>query len=107
MNKLAYFHEQMRTKHPDIPFEICTFPERISHSEAMQTMSKFIYFLCLSPMEGLSLMPLEAMACGYTFICFDGGGGADYLRDGINCVSTYYPDMEGLVDRAAIVLAGS
>ncbi|MGO9416856.1 MAG: glycosyltransferase family 4 protein [Syntrophobacteraceae bacterium] len=101
---LLHFGAEVRRKHPELRYELFTLPSNIPHPEVVAHMARYRYFLVLSPLEGFGLMPLEAMACGCTVMGFDGCGGADYMRDGINCATTWYPDFEGLIDRVADTL---
>jgi len=74
----------------------------------MQTMERIgqsRVFLTLAPSEGFGLMPLEAMALGCAVVGFDGFGGRDYMRSGINCAVTTYADIEGVADRLQALLA--
>jgi hypothetical protein len=72
---------------------------------AMEKIGRARIFLTLSPAEGFGLMPLEAMAMGCTVAGFDGFGGRDYLRPGVNCAVTAYADIEGIADQLTTLLA--
>jgi glycosyltransferase involved in cell wall biosynthesis len=67
-------------------------------------MAQYRYFLQFSPVEGFSLTPLEAMACGCTALGFHGFGGLEYMRPGYNCATVAYPNMEKLCDNVADML---
>jgi hypothetical protein len=75
-------------------------PQRV----LMAKVGQYRHFLTISAAEGFGLMPLEAMAMGTTVLGFDGFGGRDYMRPGINCAVTAYPDIEGLAEQIATVL---
>jgi glycosyltransferase involved in cell wall biosynthesis len=78
---------------------------RIPQRELVARIGQCRHFLTLSATEGHSLVPLEAMAMGTTVLGFDGFGGRDYMRPGINCAVTAYPDLEGVADRIVAVLS--
>lgn len=59
-------------------------------------------FLSTSLHEGLSLTPLEAMACGCPVVMTDADGNMEYARDGENCLIA--PDIEALVDGAVRII---
>jgi len=75
------------------------------HRELVGRIGRYRHFLTFSVAEGFGLIPLEAMAMGVTVVGFDAFGGRDYMRDGVNCAVTSYPDVEGVADRLAAVLA--
>lgn len=52
------------------------------------------HLLTLSAAEGFGLVPLEAMAMGTQVIGYDGFGGRDYMRPGVNCAVAPYPQIE-------------
>lgn len=78
---------------------------KIPQRELMARIGQCRHFLTLSAAEGFGLVPLEAMAMGTTVLGFDGFGGRDYMRPGVNCAVTAYPDIEGLADRVVGVLS--
>lgn len=57
-------------------------------------------FLSTSLHEGLSMTPLEAMACGIPVVMFDAHGNREYFRDGENCLIAKDP-----IDMTAKVLS--
>jgi hypothetical protein len=79
----------------------CKRPQR----ELIARMGECRYFLTLSSAEGFGLMPLEAMAMETTVLGFDGFGGRDYMRSGINCAVKAYPDIEGVADQILSAIA--
>ena len=97
---LQVFRKTMETRHPDLKLDITTNP-RLPHGELLKKMSENRYLLSLSACEGFGLQPLEAMACGCAVTGFSGCGGREFMRPGINCESTDYPDFPGLADRLA------
>ena len=77
---------------------------KIPQRELMARIGQYRYFLTMSAAEGFGLIPLEAMGMGTTVLGFDGFGGRDYMRPGINCAVTAYPDIEGLAEQIATVI---
>ncbi len=77
---------------------------KIPQRELLLRMGQFRYFLTMSAAEGFGLMPLEAMGMGTTVLGFDGFGGREYMRPGINCAVTAYPNIEGLAQQITTVL---
>jgi len=77
---------------------------KVPQRELIARMGQYRHFLTMSAAEGFGLMPLEAMGMGTTVLGFDGFGGRDYMRPGINCAVTAYPDVEKLVEQIATVL---
>jgi glycosyltransferase involved in cell wall biosynthesis len=71
----------------------------VPQAELFDQIGTYRYFLTLSPAEGFGLIPLEAMAMGVTVLGFDGFGGRDYMRSGVNCDVTAFADIEGVADR--------
>jgi Glycosyl transferases group 1 len=74
----AYIIDRLRSLHPDlndIPFvEISEMHER----QVAEVMGESAVFLSLNRLEGLGLMPLEAMASGCVVVGFTGVGGREY-----------------------------
>ncbi len=60
--------------------------------------------LVISPAEGFGLLPLEAMAMGATVVGFDGFGGLDYMRPGVNCAVAPYLDIESVAENLIAVI---
>lgn len=77
----------------------------IPHRELLAEMARHRYFMAITPAEGFGLTPLEAMACGCAVMGFHGCGGLEYMRSGENCDVAPYPDVAGMVDHAAALLA--
>lgn len=100
---LQVFRNIMAAKHPDLKINLTTYAP-LPHGEMLRKMSEHRYLLSLSACEGFGLQPLEAMACGCTVVAFSGCGGREYMRAGINCEFTEYPDFAGLADRLAGLL---
>jgi hypothetical protein len=100
---LQVFHKTMEIRHPDVKLDITTNPG-LPHGELLKKMSENRYLLSLSACEGFGLQPLEAMACGCAVAGFSGCGGREFMRAGINCEYTEYPDFTGLADRLANLL---
>jgi hypothetical protein len=103
---LQVFRKTMEVRHPDVKLDITTNPG-LPHGELLKKMSENRYLLSLSACEGFGLQPLEAMACGCAVAGFSGCGGREFMRPGINCESTDYPDFSGLADRLADLLKNS
>lgn len=95
--------DTMKSRHPGIKLNIATNPG-LPHRELLKKMMQSRYLLSLSACEGFGLQPLEAMACGCAVTGFSGCGGREFMRPGINCESTDYPDFSGLADRLADLL---
>lgn len=71
----------------------------LAHSQLKATLGAVRYLISVAPAEGFGLVPLEAMAVGTTVVGFDGYGGREYMRDGINCACTHHGDFRGLSQR--------
>lgn len=54
------------------------------------------HLITLSVCEGFGLVPLEAMAMSLTVLGFDGFGGREYMRRGVNCLVRSSPDLTGV-----------
>jgi glycosyltransferase involved in cell wall biosynthesis len=93
-----------------IPFKEdsgCNSAGKRPHRELMARIGQCRHLLTLSAAEGFGVVPLESVAMGTTVMGFDGLGGRDYMRPGINCAVTAYPGFEGLADRIVAVLGNS
>jgi Glycosyl transferases group 1 len=66
----------------------------LPQTELMRRIGSYRHLLTLSPAEGFGLVPLEAMAMGTTVVGFDGFGGGEYMRAGVNCAVALFPDLE-------------
>jgi hypothetical protein len=73
----------------------------LSHREFLAAIAAHRFTVCLAPLEGFGLVPLEALAVGTVPIGFHGGGGRDYLDDTVGAGMTQYPDLDGVADRMA------
>jgi len=71
--------------------------------EFMRRIGAYRHLLVLTTTEGFGLVPLEAMAMGTTVIGFDGFGGRDYMRPGLNCAVAPYPDIEAVAEHLIAV----
>ncbi|TAN66294.1 MAG: glycosyltransferase family 1 protein [Magnetospirillum sp.] len=71
---------------------------KVPRHELVECMGRYRHVVTLSVAEGFGLMPLEAMAMGATLLGFDGIGGRDYMRSGVNCAVVAYPDLEGVAE---------
>jgi hypothetical protein len=100
---LQVFVATMQRRHPDLRVHVTTVGV-LPHAELLQRMMSCRYLLSLSACEGFGLLPLEGMACGCTVTAFSACGGKDYMRQGVNCEYTDYPDFEGLADHLAGLL---
>ena len=72
---------------------------KLPHKALLAQIASARYFLTLSVAEGFGLVPLEAMAMGSTVMGFDGFGGRDYMKNGVNCSVRPYPDIAGLAEQ--------
>jgi glycosyltransferase involved in cell wall biosynthesis len=77
---------------------------KLPQRELMVRIGRYRHFLTLSATEGFGLVPLEAMTMGSTVLGFDGFGGRAYMRPGVNCAVTAYPDIEKLADQIVTVI---
>jgi hypothetical protein len=100
VQKLA---SEMRARYPDIECRLVA-PARADHFGFLRQLCEYRYLLTLSPCEGFGLVPLEAMACGCAVVGFHGGGGTEFMRDGLNCRVTQYPRIGLVADMLADVL---
>jgi Glycosyl transferases group 1 len=73
----------------------------LSHREFLAAIAEHRFAVCLAPLEGFGLVPLEALAVGTVPIGFHGGGGRDYLDETVGAGMTQYPDLDGVADRMA------
>lgn len=87
----------MSRRAPDIALDIVGGP-LLPQNDLMKRIGGYRHLLALSPAEGFGLVPLEAMAMGTTVLGFDGFGGRDYMRTGVNCAVAAYPDIEAVAD---------
>lgn len=83
---------------PEIRLEDTISGIALPQPELMRRIGSCRHLLTLSIAEGFGLVPLEAMAVGTTVIGFDGFGGREYMRPGVNCAVAAYPDIEAVAD---------
>ena len=95
--------QMVRRRHPTIGLDQ-VIDGRIPQRDLLERIGRVRHFLSLSVAEGFGLVPLEAMAMGTTVLGFDGFGGRDYMRPGVNCAVTAYPDVEGVAEQIADML---
>lgn len=81
---------------PEIRLDELLYERPLSHPALLERLGQYQYLVSLCADEGFGLIPLEAMAMGTTVVGFDGFGGRDYMRPGINCLTTSYPDIENV-----------
>jgi glycosyltransferase involved in cell wall biosynthesis len=93
---LERIRAMLATRAPEI--KLLKTLESGPHQDFLAQIGSCRYLLAVSPAEGFGLVPLEAMAMGTTVVAFDGFGGREYMRSGVNCLATTYPDIDGLVD---------
>jgi hypothetical protein len=102
----AFLLERLRhligQRHPDVSLD--PIGEKMPQRELLERMGQYRHFLTLSVAEGFGLMPLEAMAMGATVLGFETLGSRDYMRPGLNCAVTSYPDIEGVAERIIDVM---
>lgn len=72
---------------------------RYSNADLVAKLGEFRYVVSLAQSEGFGLIPLEAMASGCCVLGFHGGGGLEYMRDGIDCAVVDYPSVDIVADR--------
>ncbi len=83
----------------EVRFEEPIFGGRfMPQSELFAKIGAYRYLLILSVAEGFPLVPLEAMAMGTVFVGYDGFGGREYMRSGINCAVAPYAKIEQVAD---------
>jgi len=75
-------------------------------TELLGLIARHRHLVALSPCEGFGLVPLEAMALGATVLGFEGFGGRDYMRPGINCLTRAFPNLEGIAQDLVDCLRG-
>ena len=98
------FKDTMRLNHPEVAYDLVPL-EPMNHRDAFESFKSHRYVLSLSPCEGFGLVPLEAMASGCAVAAFEGGGGSEYMRAGLNCESAGYPDLDALADGFAALIS--
>lgn len=96
---LGRLRSLLSVRAPDIEIGDNLASHALPHSELLARIGRHRHLLTLSIAEGFGLVPLEAMAMGTTVVGFDGFGGRDYMRDGINCSVASYPDIEAVADK--------
>jgi hypothetical protein len=91
--------EIVTSRAPQIVFKNATFGEvLLPHHELLSQIAGVRYLLVLSAAEGLALVPLEAMAMGTLVLGYDGFGGRQYLRSGVNSAVAPYPEIERVAE---------
>lgn len=60
---------------------------------------KSYVYVTASASEPFGLTPLEAMACGVISVGWDGKGGKEYMRDGVNCIVANNGDKDSLLEK--------
>jgi Glycosyl transferases group 1 len=100
MNRLR---DLLSSRAPEIKLESILSDITLPQTEFMRRIGSHRHLLALSAAEGFGLVPLEAMAMGTTVIGFDGFGGRDYMRPGVNCAVAPYPDVELVADNLIAV----
>ena len=76
--------------------ELC----RLSHREAAVVLRDSAFHINVNCQESFNATVPEAMASGAIVICYDGFGGRDYLRDGVNAFVFPNHHIFPLLDRA-------
>jgi glycosyltransferase involved in cell wall biosynthesis len=74
------------------------------HASLPQERMAWLYssadiYLCPSWDEGLSMAPMEAMACGAALVTYDNGGCRDYAHDGETALVARRCDVDDLAAR--------
>ena len=79
-------HELWLMTQSDVPFYLGVdrLPTRVAREETGSVSRSCDVILRLSLVEGVSLVPLEMMACGGTAVTNDVTGHDDYMRNGLN-----------------------
>lgn len=98
--------ELVKARGCEVHFEEPIFQGRfIPQSELLAKIGAYRYLLMLSVAEGFPLVPLEAMALGTVVVGYDGFGGRQYMRPGINCAVAPYPEIEQVADLLIALLS--
>ncbi len=84
----------------NVPIELVQ-QKWLSHREFLAAIAGNRFAVCLAPLEGFGLVPLEALAVGTVPFGFHGGGARDYLDETVGAGLTQYPDLDGVADRMA------
>jgi hypothetical protein len=96
-----FMREKVRTvvtrRHPNVVFDEIG-DQKIPRRDLIARLGQYRYVVTLSAAEGFGLIPLEAMAMGATVLGFDGFGGRDYMRPGVNCAVVAYPEIDRLAE---------
>jgi hypothetical protein len=100
---LTQIRRRLAERHPQLDVVVTTI-DTMSHTALLAEMRRHRYFLALSPLEGHPLMPIEAMLSGCCIVGFHGGGGRDYMRDGVNALVAGYPRVDAVVAAIAQLL---
>jgi hypothetical protein len=105
---VAPLFDRLRTilldRAPEILLKANERDRLVPQPDLLREIAGHRYFLTLSVAEGFGLVPLEAMALGTTVVGFDGFGGREYMRPGINCAVARYPDIEAVADKLIAVI---
>jgi hypothetical protein len=96
---LTRLRDSVARSRPGVDLDNILTGASLPHDDFLAQIGSCRYFVSLSAAEGFGLVPLEAMAMGATVIGFDGFGGREYMRPGKNCLTTSYPDIEGVAER--------
>jgi len=77
---------------------------RPSNRQLLELYNKSRIFVLPSIVEGMSLPPLEAMACGCAVVVTDNGGISEYIVDGFNGLICPIEDAECLSNKVLYLL---
>ena len=66
--------------------------------------NKSMIFVLPSIVEGMSLPPLEAMACGCAVVVTDNGGVNEYIKDGLNGIMCPIRDSNCLYQKVILLI---
>ena len=93
---LAALRERLAARSIPLGLEL---PTSLPHAEYLEALGAHRFSVSLGPLHGFGLVPLESLALGTVPLGFHGGGSLDYLDDVVGAGLTYYPDLDGAIDR--------
>lgn len=94
-------------RHNEIPVDIkgkIIYYYRPSRKVLLNLYNQSMIFILPSLVEGMSLPPLEAMACGCAVVVTDNGGINEYINDGLNGIVCPIKDSDCLYEKIILLI---